>query len=438
MKDLLLFAPLDDFVVGNAQHEFVPLGLLYLCSYVEQFGFEVDVLHGNISEIKDGYRFYGISSTTGQYSMALRAQKRIREIQPDAKIILGGAHMNAPEYVRESLCHGWDYYVIGDGEIPLKRILQGNYYWHGEIILHGESMDDLDSLPFPAYHKIDLSKYNFPLRDGLKCINLITSRGCPFKCNFCTTSNKKFRKRSVKNVIQEVDLLVNKYGFNGLMFVDDTMSVDKQRYHDILQELEQFNIKWRSYARTSTITFEGLEGMSRSGCVECAPGIESGSQSILDLIEKGTNVEHNIDWCIQCEKVGIICNPSLIIGLPTESPETVGLTYDFIREVKPRAFSYNIFLPLHDSQIYLQRNTKYRDLITIYPFTWDDCRSKTKKITQCFISTSELSRERILQEYYKYYDIFAEITGFDPRKRGTRKENLIQEDLCSLRVSARM
>lgn len=221
MKDLLLFAPLDDFVPGKAQHEFVPLGLLYLCSYVEQFGFDVDVLHGNIPEIRDGYRFYGISSTTGQYSMALQAKYRIRAIQPDAKIILGGPHLNAPEYVEESLGHGWDFLVIGDGEIRLRDILMG---WPSGRVLFGIPIDDLNSLPFPAYYKIDMNKYNFPLRDGLKCINMITSRGCPFKCNFCTTSNKKFRKRSVENVIQEVDLLTNKYGFNSLMFVDDTMS----------------------------------------------------------------------------------------------------------------------------------------------------------------------------------------------------------------------
>jgi len=430
MKDLLLFTPLDDF--AKAQHEFVPLGLLYLCSYMEQFGFEVDVLHGSVPEIGDGYRFYGISATTGQYSMALQAKYRIRAIQPDAKIILGGPHLNAYEYRKESLKHEWDFLVVGDGEIPLRNILEG---WVSGPLVFGEPINVLDSLPFPAYHKIDMSRYNFPLRDGIKCINLITSRGCPFRCNFCSTSNKKFRRRSVENIIQEIDLLVNKYGFNGLMFVDDTMSVDKNHYHDILKELEAFNIKWRSYARTSTITFEGLERMVKSGCIECAPGIESGSQSILDLIEKGTNVEHNIDWCNRCEDIGIICNPSLIIGLPSESPETVRLTYEFVKKVIPRAFSYNIFLPLLETPIYLQRETKYKDLITIYPYTWDDCRSKTKKITQCFVSTPTLSREKILQEYYKYYDVFVDITGFDPRQRGTRKYD---EVLCSSRVSARM
>lgn len=433
MKDLLLFTPLDEF--ATAQREFVPLGLLYLCSYVEQFGFEVDVLHERVSEIKDGYRFYGVSSATGQYSMALEAKDRIREIQPDAKIILGGAHLNASEHLKESLKHGWDFVVVGDGEIPLKNILMGVI---SEKVIYGEPIDDLNSLPLPAYHKINLLKYNFPLRDGIKCINMITSRGCPFKCNFCSTSNKRFRKRSVENIIQEVDLLVNTYGFNGLMFVDDTMSVDRQHYHDTLKELVSFNIKWRSYARTSTITFEGLERMVRSGCIECAPGIESGSQSILDLIEKSTNAEYNIEWCKRCEEIGIVCNPSLIIGLPTESPETLRMTYNFVREVRPRAFSYNILLPLLEAPIYIQRETKYKDLITIYPYSWDDCRTKTKKITNCFVSTPSFSREQILQQYYQYYDIFAEITGFDPRQRGIRKETLIQESIYSSGISVRM
>jgi radical SAM superfamily enzyme YgiQ (UPF0313 family) len=207
------------------------------------------------------------------------------------------------------------------------------------------------------------------------------------------------------------------------MIADDNVSINKKRFYKILEGFEQLGIKWRSLIRAQTITDEGLGKMARSGCVETGPGIESGSQRILDIVKKHSKVENDMRFVRKCEEVGIKCVPSFIIGLPGEDESTIQATYNFIKITKPRAFAYNILMPFPDSPIYLRRNTEFKDLITIYPYTWDDCITKCKKITKCFVSTPTLSREKILSEYYKYYDIFADITGFDPRKRGTRKDD---------------
>jgi len=417
MKDLLLFVPVDTF--AKAQYEYIPLGSLYLASFISKAGYDVDVTHGTVDDIIPGYRFYGISVTTAQYSTGLKALNKIRMIQPGAKVITGGAHYNARVCVDMALNDDWDFIVTGDGEKVLLDIIRGHI---GSRVLEGIPVDDLDSLPMPAFNKIDIGKYNYPLRDGIKCINMSTSRGCPFQCQFCSVSGTKIRQRSPQNIVEEVDVLTKKYGFDGIMFNDDTMSININRYHAILKELESYNVKWRSLVRTNLIPHSTLKKMKRSGCVEVGPGIESGSQYILDLMRKGTKVEDNIAWVRACEDNGIRATPSVIIGLPGETPKTINETYEFYKRSKPTAFAYNIFMPFPDSPIYQNYETFYKKYITIYPYEWDDCIVKSKKITQCFVSTPTLSREKILEEYYKYYDIFADLTGFDPRTRGNREK----------------
>ncbi len=419
MKDLLLFVPLDVFAM--AQYEFIPLGPLYLSSFLSEAGFEVDVTHGLVEDIKPGYKFYGVSTTTAQYNVAREALKKIRGLEPLSTVIVGGAHFNSNGCVQQAELHGWDHIVIGEGEIALRGILSGKYQSSDRIIF-GEYIKDINSTPFPDFGKLDLSKYSYPLREGLKCLNLITSRGCPFKCSFCSSSNTKLRQRSVDNVLEEVELLTTKYGIDSLTFVDDTMSIGRKRYNSILSGLESYNLKWRTYARTTTVTYGGLERMKRAGCIECSPGIESGDQGILDLVNKGTNVEDNIDWCIKCEDVGITCSPFLIIGLPNESKDTIEATRRFVEKTKPSAFAYNILMPFPDSPMVKDYESYWHKYLTIYPYTWDDCVTKSKKITDCFVSTPYLSREQILEEYYKNFNLFAELTGFDPRKRGNRKD----------------
>jgi anaerobic magnesium-protoporphyrin IX monomethyl ester cyclase len=418
MKDLLLFVPLDDF--AKAQYEFLPLGPLYLSSFLSKSGFDVDVVHGHVEDIKEGYKVYGVSTPTVQYSIAQRAAKRIRELQPGSTIVVGGPHFSSKHCIDLAVLDGlWDHIVSGDGEYALRDILAGKTS-KTEQVIYGKMVESLDAMPLPDFDKIDIRKYNFPLRPHLKCVNVITSRGCPFSCLFCSNAKTKLRQRSPDNVAEELEVLTKRYGFDSVTFVDDTMSAGKSRYNKLLDVIEEASITWRSYSRTTTIDYVQLERMAEVENIESAPGIESGSQTILDLVMKGTNVEKNIAWCKRCEEVGIVCNPSLIIGLPGESPKTIQETQEFVERVRPKAFSYNILMPFPGSPIFREQE-KYKDNISIYPYTWDDCMTKSKGITQSFVSTPTLTRDQILSEYYRNFEIFVGVTGFDPRKRGTRK-----------------
>jgi radical SAM superfamily enzyme YgiQ (UPF0313 family) len=289
-----------------------------------------------------------------------------------------------------------------------------------EQVIQGKMITDLDSLPQLPFHKINLSQYNFPLQDNLRCINVLTARGCPYHCAFCSTSNTKLRQRSPEHVQEELLTLKDKYNFNSFMFVDDTLSLRKTRYHQILSNLKNLNVKWRSYGRVNALNRKDLELMADSGCLEVAIGIESGSQYILDMIRKETDVQANIDFSLLCRDVGIKCNAMMMIGLPGEDRNTIAATEAWVRVARPQAFGYNIFLPFPDSPIQQEYESYFKQYITLYPYDWEEAVTKAKSIEKCFVSTPSLSREEILNEYHRNFELFVSLTGFDPRKRGTR------------------
>lgn len=415
MKDLLLFVPIDEFAL--AQYEFIPIGLVSIASYMEQFGFSVDILHGLYKDIPAGYKYYGVSTTTNQYPIAQQALRFIKQMEPKAKTMLGGAHLNAEQCQKECLLDDWDFLVVGEGEQAVLDILSGQIK---DRLIQGTLFTDLNVLPLLNYSKLDIRKYNFPLQEGLHCINVMTSRGCPYRCAFCSTAGTKLRQFSAEKVCADLKHLNTIYGFDSFMFVDDTISVNRKRYREILAQLKSLNIKWRSYGRVNALNEEDLILMKESGCLEVALGIESGSQKLLDLIRKGTSAKRNLEFVKLCKKIGIKANCMIIIGLPNESRETIQETEQWIREAQPECFGYNILFPFPDSPL-IKEYSFFKDFITIYPYDWQEAATKAKSIDRSFVSTPFLSREEILSEYKRNFDLFVSITKFDPRNRKNRK-----------------
>lgn len=397
--------------------EFPPLGILYLSSWLKQHGYEVHVVHGQIHEIPPGYDVYGISSTTPQYPTSQRALKFIKYIAPEAITVIGGAHVNAPKCQQECIVDGWDYVVVGEGQLPLLDIVEGKKLL--PQIIHAEVIKDVGQMPMPDRDAIDMSEYGYPLSDGLKVACIHTAFGCPYKCQFCSSANGVARWNPIDRVVEEVDLLVNKYDYKGLLFTDDVFTLKyTTRMKDLLLELKPYNLKWRCYARTD-IPLDWLEFMAEHGCVEFGAGVESGNQKILDLIMKRTTTEGNAQFIKDCRKAGILANTFLMIGLPGESPQTIEDTKNWVRDAMPQRWGYNLFVPYPDTPI-IQNYEYFKDHITVYDMPYEKAICKSKKITECYVSTPELSRQRLIDEYYKNFEWLVQETGFDPRKRGQR------------------
>lgn len=324
-----------------------PLGLLYVASMFEKHGQEVTVLDYGVRDygIPEGYDMYGFSATTPQYFNSLDLAKKI-----DGYKIIGGPHVTAVnEY--DNL---WNVIVKGEGETIIPLLLKK---YGDQKIIKSEIVKDLDSIPFPARHLVNLDDYVRTL-NGEKCTSIITSRGCPFNCSFCgkSMSGKLYRRRSVENVMAEIDHLIKEYGYKAFLFVDDSFTLKRNWILKFCREMKKREVIWRCWTRVDIVDFEMLKVMSESGCVETGFGIESGSDKILKAMNKGTTVKQGLKAIEWTKKAGMKAKIFLIGAFPLETEESLVETLNFINKTNPDTWGLGTCVPLPDSSMY--RNPK--------------------------------------------------------------------------------
>jgi radical SAM superfamily enzyme YgiQ (UPF0313 family) len=196
---------------------------------------------------------------------------------------------------------------------------------------------NLDDLPYPAYNHFDLKKY---LLYGKLFLPMITSRGCPFQCSFCTTSRifgKEYRARSPKNIVDELEHIKNVYNADSFTFYDDTLTLDKNRIFQICDEIKarKIDIPWDCQTRVDQINKEILTKMKETNCQQVFFGVESGCQTILDAVKKRTTVEQNETAIRMAKEAGLFVSISIIIGYPGETKDMLQQTLEFIRRAEP-------------------------------------------------------------------------------------------------------
>ena len=198
-------------------------------------------------------------------------------------------------------------------------------------------IQNLDALPRPAYKYVPMEKYKIT---GRNLLPIITSRGCPFQCSFCVASQmfgQRFRMRSPKNVLDELEWLRDEYGAQGIAFQDDTLTFDKKRATEICDGMieRKINLPWGCGTRADVVTKEVLAKMAKAHCNEIMFGVESGCQRMRDVLKKGvTNeqCENAIKWA---KEAGMFVTVSVILGYPGETKESLQETLDFVRKVEP-------------------------------------------------------------------------------------------------------
>jgi radical SAM superfamily enzyme YgiQ (UPF0313 family) len=343
-------------------HPYLPMGLAYLAAVIEEKGNQVTVLDClaegiDQNQLKQKLAMstpdvIGISSMTPMVLSTLMAAKGAKEACPDAAIVLGGPHatfMDKELLVAEPAV---DVVVRGEGEVTFAELTQrivngvglnsadGITYRHQNQIVQNPSRDyiqNLDELPFPAYKQFPLEKYRL---FGKLFFPVITSRGCPFQCNFCTTSRilgRQYRVRSPQNIGHELELLKREYDADSFTFYDDTLTLDKKRLYDICDEIKsrKINIPWDCQTRADKVSEEMFAKMKSTNCQQVFFGIESGCQNILNAVNKRTTVEQNETAIKMAKKSGLFVAISIIIGYPGETAEMRKETFDFIRRVEP-------------------------------------------------------------------------------------------------------
>lgn len=384
MKVLLVNPPRKIFsgpVTVQAGEAGLPLGLLYIAAVLEQADYEVEILNTHLDcrrprreqdslvygmswhdiekEIRD--RKPDLVGITNHFSAeietTLAVARIVKQISPAIPTVIGGPH---PTFQYRPLLEensDVDVAVIGEGELTIVDLVRayadgGNlgevkgiaYRQDGEIRVtpRREFIADLDSLPLPAYHLIDMERY-FNQKDlrysapGLRHgIPMITSRGCPFNCVFCsihTLTGKKWRAHSAGYIINHIDVVVNKYGVKHIYFDDDNFTLNMKRLDRILNGLRQRQLKfsWSSIGvRADRLTLPLLQKMKDCGCTCLEIGVESGEQEVLDnIIDKHLRLEDVVKAADMCHRVGVRLLANYIIGFPGETKENMQKTVDF-------------------------------------------------------------------------------------------------------------
>jgi anaerobic magnesium-protoporphyrin IX monomethyl ester cyclase len=221
---------------------------------------------------------------------------------------------------------------------------------------------DLDSIPFPAFHLInDLSKYSPPDAQDKPVVPIMTSRGCPGKCTYCQTKQifgTKFRARSVKNIVDEIDMLVNKFGIRELHFMDDNLSTNRKRILDLCVELKKRNYPIRyeisNGIRADMVNDEILTALRSIGLVNIGFGVESGNEEILRIAKKGISKDQVRKSMKIAKKIGFETWAFFIIGLYKETGRTIQDTIDFAIELDPDFAKFLILKPYPGSEIFQQ------------------------------------------------------------------------------------
>ena len=371
MDKIYLINPPSDFLIDDKSN--MPLGLLFLHAHLQNNDIEVEIidLAGLKPEewvIPDGGFIYGITATTPQFEAACKIAEKIKINGGIA--ILGGVHATCvPE---DSLKYGkFDIVVVGEGETTMLELAQnkkaldeipGLYYWSGgEIVSTGPRLFEkaIDTFSHPIIDSIDYKSYNcgvFTTADGdmVSGAQIITSRGCPGKCSFCCSPHiyrRKVRFHTTEYVENWVDYL-NGYGYNTFYVVDDTVLLNSNRLRKMCDIFKSRESRWRACVRGDAVTLEKMEMLYDSGCRQVDIGVESGSQKVLDLVQKGERVEDNINAVNIAHSVGIKVKSCLIVGLPGEEQEDIDLTVDFIEKCAPDSVTLCTFIPFPGCDIF--------------------------------------------------------------------------------------
>jgi len=386
MKVLLI----QPSISSSIKRVFIPVGLAYLGSTLEEAGHKVKILYTfnskkGIIDFKNELDKYdpdvvGISSTTIDIHVCLQLVNITKEQNPNCLTVLGGAHPTVcgKEILNQN--HNVDVIVRGEGEVTLKELLEKknkkdfvsvkgiSFRFNKKIIENPErkNIEDLDSLPFPAYHLLPMKEYiNWRKlfnviefgKTGSSYASITSSRGCPFNCTFCSSRRmwgNKWRIRSPENVIEELKILRYKYKKKYIYFIDDTATIDKKRMSKICQLIrkEDIDISWECSTRVDLFDKNLAKELKKSGCVNIYLGLESGVQETLDFVCKGIKVEDSIRAVKIAKDAGLTIESNFIIGVPGETKEKINKTISFVKKIDIEYPSFTILTPYPGTKIY--------------------------------------------------------------------------------------
>ena len=371
------------------------LGLAYIAAVLEEAGHQVKYLDcsaerytvkdatGVMRGFNEEFDFVGLTATTPLINNALAIAGRAKEIFPGAKIVLGGVHPSVMP--AETMSHpSVDFVVVDEGEQTMLELVGGRdasqipglcYKQNGQTIMNSSRplIRDLDTILPPAYHLLPMDKY-YPAIGSyrrLPVMILFATRGCPGRCTFCyRTFRGVVRKRSARNIIEEIKILQRDYGIREVAFYDDTFTLFKDVVKDFCDiiEREKIDLTWSCFTRVDHINEDLLRSMKKAGCHLILFGVESADEQILKNINKRISLDQVIEAVRSARRLGIETRASFMIGNQGETEETIKKTIDFAIKLDPDEVQFNIAMAYPGTELFDWAKEKGY----VKSFNWND------------------------------------------------------------------
>jgi anaerobic magnesium-protoporphyrin IX monomethyl ester cyclase len=359
----------------NSIFRFPPLGLGYIAAYLKAQEVSVLLVDCTFADEQEALetirrsrpRIIGIQV---MFSMKEKALKFARLLRGDCELLVAGGPL--PTSNPEEFLSCFDVVVLGEGEQTMFELVQaledstgfagisGIAFKEKDQITFTASrpfIEDLDSVPFPSREMFDNDAYkNYYLKNfGYSTTSVMTSRGCPFQCDFCSRPvfGNRFRSRTAANVADEVET-VRGLGYERVWFADDCFTLNRKRLLSICNEFIQrrLHIGWECLSRVDTVDLKIAEKMKEAGCVRVFFGLESGNDSILKIMNKQATVrqaEHAVDVF---RKAGVQTGAFFILGYPGENDESVLDTVDFASSLPLDYLSFTFPYPIPGTPLF--------------------------------------------------------------------------------------
>jgi len=371
----------EDPVEAKIMKPYSPLGLLYISGYLNEQNIENHLFDATFSNQQEQLNFIeekkpSVVAIYANLMTKINVVKLVKILNSEKKygfpkIVLGGPDVtyNLENYLKA----GAHYLVIGEGEQTMTELHQaiinkiiiseinGIAYLENDQVVKTpprEKIKDLTTLPLPNREGINISKYLQVWKDkhGKSSMTVSTQRGCPYTCKWCSTAvyGQSYRRRSAKLVVEELAILQEKYNPDSIWFVDDVFTVSHKWIKEFHSETKRQNIviPFECITRAERLNDEILQFLKEAGCYRIWIGAESGSQKIIDAMDRRVNVNTVRDAIIKTNAIGIETGTFIMLGYPGENEEDINETISYLKNANPTHFTITIAYPIKGTSLY--------------------------------------------------------------------------------------
>jgi anaerobic magnesium-protoporphyrin IX monomethyl ester cyclase len=369
---------------------YVPLGILYISAWLEKHGWDNEVFDSTFSSFDElcrvllttRPRVVGIYTNLMTKLNVLRIISFIKghEELKHTRIVLGGPEVR--NHASNFLLYGADFIVLGEGEASMLELVNHVIRAEGELnaiagIVYKnnqgticrnperEKLRDLDQLPMPNRTKVDLQLYfnAWKKQHGTSSVTINTMRGCPYSCKWCSRAvyGASYRRRSAQHVVDEIAWLQSHYDVDSIWFVDDVFTISHKWLNAFADEIERRGliIRYECITRADRMNEEVIQQLKRSGCFRVWIGAESGSQKVIDLMDRRVEVKQVRDMIHLSKRYGIEAGTFIMVGYPGETKEDIFETARHLKTSDPDYFTITVAYPIKGTPLYEEVESRF-------------------------------------------------------------------------------